>query len=321
MWAVAVVRSILTNPVYKGDFYAHRMEESKVQKPTKDGLSTRTVLVRTERPPDEWIHVPVPPIVSRDVWESGNHMLEQNRKMARRNAREPYLLTGLIRCAFCGAGITGKTQYERQRGGSVRRFYRCGHRDTALQQARALKSCNNRSISCSSVDGAVWSAICTMLLEPDVLVSALESLMFGEHSAQIEQQIGYLQREIDSKQVEDERLYRAYLSGAFDEQEFAVRRQAMKAEVSNLTDALDRLQGQIVSQQEFEARRNALLSIAEQVRAANVILEPPFELKQRIIKQLVDKIRLNAQERWFTMEGKIRGAYSIEIIPVHRDFA
>lgn len=311
-WTQALLRVIIMNPVYRGDFYAHRMEYRKVQKPTKDGLSTRTVQLKTPRPPEEWIHVAVPPIVSREDWDTANHMLEQNRKMARRNAKEPYLLTGLLKCAVCGATYTGKTQHVKKPNHKPRRIYRCNHKDSALQQKHAEKDCDNRAITCETVDAAVWSVICRMLVEPQLLIDTLEKEMFSEQNAQLEHQIKYLEREIEAKQTEDERLYRAYVAGAFDEQEYAARRQIVKAERVKLTDELSQLQKQLLTREEFEERKTLILSAAKQLHDPNDNLEPPFELKQRILKMLVDKIILNTKERWFQIEGKFSTVYSIE---------
>ena len=42
-------------------------------------------------------------------------------------------------------------------------------------------------------------------------------------------------RELEDKQHEDEKLYRAHVAGAYDDQEFAARRKLLKTEVTTMT--------------------------------------------------------------------------------------
>jgi hypothetical protein len=43
-----------------------------------------------------------------------------------------------------------------------------------------------------------------------------------------------------------------------------------------------------------------------------LVFDAPFEVRQRIIKTIVDKITLNANEGWFELEGVISGQYLFE---------
>ncbi|MBK8027812.1 MAG: recombinase family protein [Chloroflexi bacterium] len=79
-WEYVQIRLILINEVYQGDFYAHRWLHTVVQKPSNDGLSTRQVKCKVERPRDEWIHIPVPAIISREDWAAANALLAKNKK-------------------------------------------------------------------------------------------------------------------------------------------------------------------------------------------------------------------------------------------------
>ena len=126
LWRHGTVRRILTSPVYKGEFIAFHMKASKVSKPSRDGMSTRITEKRVERPPEEWIRVPVPPVVDEGVWELANRMLERNKATSARNGKRLYLLTGLITCASCGKSFSGWGKNSRQRGKTYRYYaYRC----------------------------------------------------------------------------------------------------------------------------------------------------------------------------------------------------
>ncbi|MCC7452321.1 MAG: recombinase family protein [Anaerolineae bacterium] len=100
-WYVNVVKEIIRNPVYKGEYIANRARSVKTQITTMDGrIITRNV--RVPQPESEWVRIPVPPIVSPEIWAQANAMLERNRETASRNAKRQYLLSGLLYCAQCG---------------------------------------------------------------------------------------------------------------------------------------------------------------------------------------------------------------------------
>jgi site-specific DNA recombinase len=317
-WEPTQIRLIIKNPVYRGDFYAHRWEHKKVLKPSEDGRTMRTVQCKVERPPEEWIHVPVPPIVSCEDWYAANRMLDQNRKMSRRNAKEPYLLTGLVHCAVCGYTYTGTTH--RKNRGKLRetpsRAYRCPHSGLRPRHVIEEVGCTNNQISCKVLDNAVWSIVFDAITQPKVLIAAIDADATSERNLQLQKQIDYLENEIAKKAGDDDKLYRAYMAEAFDEQEFAERRQVLKAEAATINQELQHLYSQVITPEQLEERKREILSFAEQVRTRNVPVDPPFDVKQRMIKAVVDKIVLHVSEGWFTVEGAIPGSFTIESTPV-----
>lgn len=53
--------------------------------------------------PEEWISIPVPPLVDTGLFESVQEQLEENRKRLRTSKRGArYLLQGLLVCGSCG---------------------------------------------------------------------------------------------------------------------------------------------------------------------------------------------------------------------------
>jgi site-specific DNA recombinase len=313
IWVSAQLRIIIKNEVYRGDFYAHRWEHTTVEKPSKDGLGVRTVKCKVERPPEHWIHVPVPPIVSRELWDAANAMLVKNQQMARRNAKEPYLLTGLITCAVCGYNYVGTTRGNPKQPRHKRyRGYRCPVSGSFPRHVREFVGCNSGQIPCSVIEPAVWKLVCTALLQPETLVRAIESDAYTERNQRLQEQIAYLEREIATRHDGDEKLYRAYMAGAFDEQEYAARRRMLKTESATMSEQLEALRTQVVTVEEVEARKAQVHALAEQAAALNLLDDIGFADKQRIIKLLVDSITLHVGEGWFRLEGVIRGVFSIE---------
>jgi hypothetical protein len=59
-WEQTLLSKMVKNPVYKGEFVAHRLYYKKVWSERSQPMTTR----KFERPNDEWIIVPVTAVVS-----------------------------------------------------------------------------------------------------------------------------------------------------------------------------------------------------------------------------------------------------------------
>ena len=166
-------------------------------------------------------------------------------------------------------------------------------------------------ISCRILENAVWLVICSLLLEPATLISALEGDLLGEQNTQIANQIGFIVGQIREKQQEDERLYRAYVAGAFDETEYAERRSLIRGQSQRLAQELEKLQPQVMTATEFEERKRYILEFSKRIQREGVVVDAPYEIKKQILKMLVDRIVLNVREGWFRIEGVFPGIYAI----------
>lgn len=59
-------------------------------------------------------------------------------------------------------------------------------------------------------------------------------------------------------------------------------------------------------------QKQAILQLAGKLQALNAHLDPPFHVKQHVLKMAVNRILLNAREGWFRLDGVVRGEYAIE---------
>lgn len=315
-WDTTFLRLLIQNPVYKGEYVANRVYMGEVQKPTKNGLSVRTVKKTLYRPEEEWIRVPVPAIVDTDTWQRANEMLQKSRQMATRNAKHDYLLNGLLRCAECGFVFSGTRLKENLKGGRYTDYYGyyCSTKSHYTRKKVYGVTCSQGYITCRVLDKAVWTVVCDLLLKPETLVTALESNLRGERNEQVNRQIEYLERELERKHAEDEKLYRAYMAEVFDELEYKDRRGQIRADMAQLSKELELLRPKQMTQQQFEAQKAELLAMSERLRNTGTLIDPPFELKRRILKMTVDAIHVNQREGWFTLTGSIQSRFQFESV-------
>lgn len=105
-WHRQVVRQILMNRAYIGQFYQNRwncegMLGNKFKAPD-DQIPLR------QRPSEEWILVSCPPIIDKEVFFYAQQLLDESRRRWAGKSRNSYLLSGLVRCGLCGNTMTGR---------------------------------------------------------------------------------------------------------------------------------------------------------------------------------------------------------------------
>ena len=88
IWSYSAVATIIKNETYSG-----------IRR-----YGCRAGALRKRLPLEEQIAVTVPAIVERETWQAAQARLAYNNAMSKRNSKHDYLLRGLIKCAWGGAG-------------------------------------------------------------------------------------------------------------------------------------------------------------------------------------------------------------------------
>jgi site-specific DNA recombinase len=109
-WDRSTVWGMLRNPAYCGRAAFGKTgttgEHPKVTRALRRrGARISTNLVSRDRPRDKWIEIPVPPIISEEMFALAARRLEDNKRFASRRAKIPSLLQGLVVCQSCGYSI------------------------------------------------------------------------------------------------------------------------------------------------------------------------------------------------------------------------
>ena len=79
-----------------------------------------------ERPKDQWISVPVPALITEEMFDLAQERLQKNKHFSARNTKNPSLLQGLLVCALCGYAVykVGGPKIPKVTGKKVF-YYRC----------------------------------------------------------------------------------------------------------------------------------------------------------------------------------------------------
>jgi site-specific DNA recombinase len=322
-WEPTLVSKMVKNPVYKGQFVAHRWYYKKVWSERLQRMTVR----KFERPEDEWIIVPAPAIVSEKTWDLALQAIAKNKSKSTRNIHYDFLLVGMLTCAECGFSFTSNTKPRHRKNKTyVSPCYRCARKNHQVRVVRERAGCTQSQITARVLDPLVWKAIMELLTTPDLLTRAMDEYYADTGMELIHSQMEFIDQQIQQRETEDERLYRAYVKGAFDEQEFAERRREVKLAIQTLQHEREVLSAQIISQEEFNQRRQIVTDFVDRMRSDLCSMDVPFEMKRRIVKMIVDDIEVNVNERWFRIKGVLKGTFSLDDVafvntPVGRGLA
>jgi site-specific DNA recombinase len=179
------------------------------------------------RPREEWIPIPVPDIVSTELFGGAKQRLAQNRQWATRNTKGEYLLRCLLSCGRCGLAhhVWNNGRYV---------HHRCRGMDTLINR-HTPDACHARLVPRDRLDAVVWADVCAVLTEPSVLDEALTRAQRGwltsdERNARL-QDLQHRQHEV---QRQMQRLIDAYTAGIIDLEELGARRGKLEERLAAL---------------------------------------------------------------------------------------
>jgi site-specific DNA recombinase len=195
-WNVASVRGILRNPAYAGRALTNRTQVAPARRRRSAMLPAGPGQSHAPRPEEDWIAVPVPPIVSAEAFAQVQAKLDANQQGAARNTRHEYLLRALVSCGACRLSCTG-----RQTAAGYR-YYLCRGRTDPLRVAEGER-CTARYIPAEQLDELVWADLCALLTDPSQVARALARARGGAwlpqelqaRQAAVRQALGQLERQ------------------------------------------------------------------------------------------------------------------------------
>ena len=147
-WTVASVRGILRNPAYAGRALTNRTRPAPASRRRSALLPAGRGQSQAPRPEQDWIEVPVPQVVSAEIFAQVQAKLDTNQQGAARNTRHEYLLRALVSCGACRLACTGRQLHPGYR------YYLCRGRTDPLRAAEGRR-CTARYIPAGQLDDLV----------------------------------------------------------------------------------------------------------------------------------------------------------------------
>lgn len=192
LFDAALIRRILKNPVYCGKISYGRRRTEKVH-------GTRNEYRQVEQ--DDYLLVDGlhEGIVSEELWhEAQVKLLAQAKKyehVNRGKETKVHLLSGLVKCPICGAGMYGNKSIKHKKDGTKYKdfyYYGCKHRT----MTRGHKCDYKKQISEELLDSAVAEVIVKLVSNPKFAAMMQEKINMKVDTTAIEQEISNYEKQL-----------------------------------------------------------------------------------------------------------------------------
>jgi site-specific DNA recombinase len=127
------------------------------------------------RPKEEWIAIPVPAYLSRELVDRARAVVGSGRARERKHLTRDWELRGMIRCG-CGRKMGTRTAESR---GRLFFYYVCRRSPVAKKTGKCAQGC----IRATRVEEAVWHLVSSLLKDPDRIRLGIEELIEQEREA------------------------------------------------------------------------------------------------------------------------------------------
>ena len=233
-WLDGTVTRILKHEAYRGTWWFGKRRH----------VATEHGMRRYNRPQDEWVEVPFPPIVDDEIWEQAQEAKKRRLTRSARNTKLFYLLQHLVRCAECGflMGCRANRRQTTRRGGKVYRveldpplrYYSCYG-----MLNEGVRCREHPYIRAERLEAVVWSEVKKVLENPDLIVASIEAMDSQAEGGGLAEEIARAERDLQKVQMEEDRAIRLFVSGKITEKQLDHQRKFITERLETLRVTLD----------------------------------------------------------------------------------
>ena len=234
----ALIRRILKNPVYCGKIAYGRRRTEKVH-------GTRNDYRLVEQ--DDYLLVDGlhEGIVSEELWhEAQVKLLAQAEKYERVNRGKDtkiHLLSGIVKCPVCGAGMYGNKSIKHKADGSKYKdfyYYGCKHR----AMTRGHKCNFKKQINEELLDSAVAEVIVKLVSNPKFAAMMQEKISMQVDTSAIEQEIAAYEKQLRQHYSTKSRLMEEIDSLDPDDRHFIARKSDLDDRLYKMYDKIEEVE-------------------------------------------------------------------------------
>ena len=290
-WERTTIRDILRQSAYTGvaKYGKTRLVPRENQRRPKRGDPPvpRQEKVGKATAPSEQEDIPVPALISVELFTEAAAKLEENRRRFRELKKgSEFLLGGLLVCERCGSAYCGRRH---RRSGREYCYYRCLGTDKYRHGGEA--PCTNKSLP-GGIDEAVWSDLCALLNDPERLEHEFNRRLAKPKSenvtgARLRESIGRLKLRIS-------RLIDAYENGSVDKAEFEPRIQRAKEQLAREQGALAECEKEAASNDELRLVLGEFTAFAQEMSKG--LGHADFAMRRKLLRLLVSRIQVDDDE-------------------------
>jgi site-specific DNA recombinase len=243
---------------------------------------------RTRKAQPELVKIAVPPIVEAALFDAVQQQLSRNALFAARNARNAYLLKGLIRCGTCERAYVGSGDY-----------YACVGRINRQASPIPSMRCTAPHVRRKDLEEMIWDDVRTFLANPG---KALEGFLEQDSRAQSEADL--LQKRLQALLEARTRLLDLFLEGGVSKEEYYSRIEEMDRRTQEIQEALEDARHRVVAERQRQEALATLEDLASRLRESMERLTP--EEKQAVVRELVEGVTVHPGKEGIEVEVRYR---------------
>jgi site-specific DNA recombinase len=283
-WWSSQIYTVLKNETYTGIAYMFKERSVEPKKYPKAATYRKTInTAKAPRPRNEWLGIPVTPIIDLQTWTKAQALLKQNAKQSRRNNnKHEYLLRGLVVCGVCGCIASGYVSNKST-------YYSCGakrHKNITSKPHDELIQVKQKLF-----DEKVWGGLAELLSDPENLKAQIEKrIQTKSAKLPIHHSIYEFDQDLDQLAKQEKRILDAY-----------------REEVISLPDLKEQKDMILNRRRVLEAKKNAVLSQSESLgqprftmdklgdvstRFQRVMAKSDFATREKLVNLLVNSVAL-----------------------------
>ncbi|MFA4836150.1 MAG: recombinase zinc beta ribbon domain-containing protein [Dehalococcoidia bacterium] len=273
---------MLSNEAYAGTLWQNRWKSQEV--PGKPGQKPK--VKATIRPKSEQIPVVVPSIISRELFEKTQKRLEENQRLAKRNTKREYLLSGLLKHS-CGSAMGGKTYY----GDDP--YYICYKTlkfKAPINEQGEPQTCSCKAVHTKQLEEVVWKTVTDLLNQPELMVKELERLTQPNSVTRetLEEELAQVRKRLEDIPKEERRLVEGYRRGMYADFMMREEMERIKGERAAAEERQHELERQIGHLVKAISYRGQVEEVAKRLTSGLDTMD--FNERRELLRLLVDEI-------------------------------
>ncbi len=288
-WERSVVWAMLRNSAYRGVAYFGKTRvatRSRVTRPLRlRGSISKRDSAGHERPREDWVAIPVPPLVSEESFARAEELLQENKIRARRRTITPSIVQGLVSCQKCGYAFS---RVSTRTSARKLHYYKCIGSDSWRKLGGPVCD-NGRLVRQDLLDQIVWDEVIRLLEDPTLIQQELDRrLAAARASDPTKQREQSVQRELTRIGKSIERMINAY-------QEELVSLEQLRDRMPPLRHREQTLRAELQAIADQTNDRATLLRLAETLTAFLARLRGAADTldvieRQRIVRLVVKEV-------------------------------
>ena len=287
-WERSVIWGMLRNPAYRGAAAFGKTRVAGRVRVTR-ALRRRGGLVSGdsvghERPPEEWIEIPVPALVSEESFARAQELLHENKIRSRRRTITPSIVQGLVSCQKCGYAFSRTSTYTTAR---KIHYYKCIGSDSWRKLGGPV--CDNRAVRQDLLDQIVWTEVVRLLEDQTLIQQELDRRLLAARSfGPTKKREQSLQRELIRIGKSTERMLTAYQEDLVSLDQLRERMPSLRQREQTVNAELQAIADQTNDCANFLRLAETLTAFLGRLRSAADTLD--VIERQRIVRLIVKDI-------------------------------